>query len=66
MGEQGKRVTLEVAMRVRDVSRPRAEDEEPPDPPPPGPREPSRAERHRLGKRQATSDSDTTGQASTP
>jgi hypothetical protein len=51
MNQPGMRVTLDAAMRARDVSRPRAEGEEPPKPQ--APRKPAKGERRRLGKRQA-------------
>jgi hypothetical protein len=51
MNQPGMRVTLDAAMRARDVSRPRAEREAPPEPP--TPRKPPKGERRRQGKRQA-------------
>jgi hypothetical protein len=51
---QGMRVTVDAAMRARDVSRIRAEDETP-QPPKPAPRPAGvrRAEKRRLAKRRA-------------
>jgi hypothetical protein len=54
MSQPGMRITVDAAMRARDVSRPRAEGEEPAaDTPPrlPKSRELSKNERRRLGKR---------------
>ena len=52
MNQQGMRVTLDAAMRARDVSRPRDDaDAEPVKQP--APRKPAKGERRRLGKRQA-------------
>ncbi|SEG55283.1 hypothetical protein SAMN04489712_106219 [Thermomonospora echinospora] len=59
MSQPGMRITVDAAMRARDVSRPRAEGEEPapdgPAEPPklPKSRELSKNERRRLGKRGA-------------
>ncbi|MFI0449571.1 hypothetical protein [Actinomadura sp. 6N118] len=61
MGQPGMRITVDAAMRARDVSRPRAEGEEPP-PNAAGapknaegakPAKPPKGERRRLGKRGA-------------
>ncbi|MBA9004113.1 hypothetical protein [Thermomonospora cellulosilytica] len=53
MTQPGMRITIDAAMRARDVSRPYPEGEErPPEPPPPAPRRKSaRAERRRQSKR---------------
>ncbi|MEU5881360.1 hypothetical protein [Spirillospora sp. NPDC047279] len=60
MGQPGMRITVDAAMRARDVSRPRAEGEEPPPPAaangggePARPAKPPKGERRRLGKRGA-------------
>ena len=51
---QGMRVTVDAAMRARDVSRIRAEDETPKPPTPaPQPAKARRAEKRRLAKRGA-------------
>jgi hypothetical protein len=51
---QGMRVTVDAAMRARDVSRIRSQDETPqPTPPAVQPARARRAERRRLAKRQA-------------
>ena len=55
---QGMRVTVDAAMRARDVSRIRPEDEAPPQPAvteaqPPQPTRVRRAEKRRLAKRRA-------------
>jgi hypothetical protein len=47
MGQPSMRITVNTAMRVRDVSRTRPEGEQPPPPPP----KPRKGERRRLGKR---------------
>ncbi|MFC6883902.1 MULTISPECIES: hypothetical protein [Actinomadura] len=54
MGHPGMRITVDAAMRARDVSRPRADGEEPPPPRPAEPAKRTKAaknERRRLGKR---------------
>jgi hypothetical protein len=51
MKQSGMRITLDAAMRARDVSRPPAEDGGPAGPP--APRKPAKGERRRQGKRQA-------------
>ncbi|MFG2003517.1 hypothetical protein ACGFNU_30590 [Spirillospora sp. NPDC048911] len=59
MGQPGMRITVDAAMRARDVSRPRAEGEEPPANGTPKnaesgkPAKPPKGERRRLGKRGA-------------
>lgn len=56
MSQPGMRITVDAAMRARDVSRPRAEGEEPPAPPPAKaaePQKPPKGQRRRLGKRGA-------------
>lgn len=50
---QGMRVTAGAAMRARDVSRVRAEDETPKSASPPEPVKPRRGEKRRLAKRRA-------------
>ena len=52
MNQQGMRITLDAAMRARDVSRPRDENDEEPAKPA-APRKPAKGERRRAGKRQA-------------
>ncbi|KAB2347475.1 hypothetical protein [Actinomadura rudentiformis] len=61
MGQPGMRITVDAAMRARDVSRPRAEGEEPPANAAGAPKnaestkptKPPKGERRRLGKRGA-------------
>ncbi|GAA2438972.1 hypothetical protein GCM10010191_62850 [Actinomadura vinacea] len=59
MGQPGMRITVDAAMRARDVSRPRPDGEEPPPPRPAAEPEPGRRgkaaknERRRLDKRGA-------------
>ncbi len=50
---QGMRVTVDAAMRARDVSRIFSENETPAPPPKPAPRANRRAEKRRLAKRGA-------------
>ncbi|HEV7933583.1 MAG TPA: hypothetical protein VGP70_14895 [Actinomadura sp.] len=51
MNQSGMRITLDAAMRARDVSRSPAEDGRAAEPP--APRKPAKGERRRQGKRQA-------------
>jgi hypothetical protein len=51
MNQSGMRITLDAAMRARDVSRSPAEAGRPAEPP--APRKPAKGERRRQGKRQA-------------
>ena len=57
MVQPGMRITVDAAMRARDVSRPRPEGEEPPPPKAPDSAKPqsrsAKGERRRLGKRGA-------------
>jgi len=55
MSHPGTRITVDAAMRARDVSRPQPEPSAPApaDPPPPSQTKPRKGERRRLGKRAA-------------
>jgi hypothetical protein len=55
MSHPGTRITVDAAMRARDVSRPQAEAPPPvpADTPPPSRAKPRKGERRRLGKRAA-------------
>ncbi|MCW2902636.1 MAG: hypothetical protein JWO67_4901 [Streptosporangiaceae bacterium] len=59
MNQAGMRVTLDAAMRARDVSRSTGQGGDPPTPP--APRKPAKGERRRLGKRQARQRDGSTG-----
>jgi hypothetical protein len=51
---QGMRVTVDAAMRARDISRVRPDDEKPrPPAPAPRPAKPRKGEKRRLAKRRA-------------
>ncbi|REE95682.1 hypothetical protein [Thermomonospora umbrina] len=56
MTQPGMRITVDAAMRARDVSRPGDDEPDSPAPPPepPKPRGLSKNERRRLGKRGTT------------
>jgi hypothetical protein len=59
MTQPGMRITVDAAMRARDVSRPSPEGVDPEPPPAPAPpaepAKPRKGERRRLGKRAANS-----------